>query len=72
MEDLKQQQDLQRFGELVLEDPELYCQLRATANEDEFVKLATQLGAKRGCSFTPATITSLIRERRREWLERWL
>ena len=72
MEDLKERQDLERFGNLVLEEQELYSQLRATPNEDEFVKLAVRLGAERGCSFAPATVASLIRERRREWLERWL
>ena len=72
MEDLRERQDCVRFGNMVLDDQGLYLQLRATQGENEFVKLAIQLGAERGCFFTPGTVTSLIRERRRAWLERWL
>jgi hypothetical protein len=72
MEALDQRQNLERFGESVLADPELHDQLRAAADEKTFVALAVRLGAERGFVFTTAVVETAIREQRRAWLERWL
>ena len=71
-QNLSHRQNLERFGELVLADRELHAQLRATANEDEFIALAVRLGAERGYDFTAPTVQEAVREKRRAWLERWL
>jgi hypothetical protein len=67
-----EQQNLERFGNLVLADRALHDQLRATANEEAFVALAIRLGAERGCAFTAPTVAAAIREQRHVWRERWL
>jgi hypothetical protein len=72
MKAMDPQQNLERFGELVLTDCELHDQLRATANEAAFVALAVRLGAERGCEFTATVVQAAINEKRRAWLERWL
>lgn len=65
-------QNLERFREIVVADQQLFTQLRGTADLENFVALAVQLGAERGCRFTPETVRAAIQERRRAWLERWL
>lgn len=72
MEPSHEQLNFARFGELVLADPELHAQLRATANEQEFVALAVRLGADRGCDFSLPVVQAAVEEKRRAWLERWL
>ena len=72
MATVNQQQNLERFGELVLADRELHDRLRAAANQEAFVALAVQLGAERGCAFTAPVVQAAINEKRRAWLERWL
>lgn len=72
METLTEQQNLERFGELVLEDRELHDQLRAAENVESFIALAVRLGAKRGCDFTATVVQATVNEKRRAWLERWL
>ena len=64
--------NLERFQEMVVADRRLFTQLRGTADLESFVALAVQLGAERGCGFTPETVHAAIQERRRAWLERWL
>lgn len=71
MEPLNQRQSLERFGDLVLAEPELHDRLRAVT-EEAFVELAVQLGAERGCVFTAPIVEAALREHRRAWLERWL
>jgi hypothetical protein len=71
MQGLDERENLERFGELVLADPELHEQLRASAPND-FAALAVRLGAERGCVFTARVVDEAVRERRRAWLERWL
>jgi hypothetical protein len=72
MKTIDQQQNLERFGELVLADHELHDQLRAAVNQEAFVALAVQLGAERGCELTAPVVQAGISEMRRAWLERWL
>ena len=72
MEILEQKQNLARFGELVLAEPALHDQLRATENLIDFSALAVQLGEERGCIFTAPVVQQAVNEKRRAWLERWL
>ncbi len=72
METLDQQQNLERFVELVLAERALHDQLRATTDEATFVALAVRLGVERGCEFTATVVLAAINEKRRAWLERWL
>jgi hypothetical protein len=69
---VEQRQNLERFGKLVLADPPLHEQLRATADAETFAALAAQLGAERGCVFTAEVVRSALNEYRRAWLERWV
>jgi Nif11 domain len=70
MEALDERENLERFGDLVLADPKLHDQLRAAPPED-FAALAVRLGAERGCVFTAPVVAEAVRERGRDWLERW-
>jgi hypothetical protein len=72
MENFAEPQNLERFGALVLADRELHAQLRATANEADFVALAVRLGAERGCVFSAPAVVAALREQRRVLRERWL
>jgi hypothetical protein len=65
-------ENLERFRQVVLEDPELFKQLRQTADVDSFVALAVRLGAARDCAFTEQEVRDALRECRRARLERWI
>jgi hypothetical protein len=67
-----ERQQLANFRERVLADPELHNRLRAAASQPEFVALAVQLGAERGCVFTASLVETALREQRRARLEQWL
>jgi len=64
--------NLERFREKVLSNPALFSQLRATADEEEFIRLMLQLGADQGLLFRAEEVLEAIRSSRRSWLERWL
>jgi predicted ribosomally synthesized peptide with nif11-like leader len=64
--------NLERFCQLVLEDPQLHQQLRQPLVQDEFIALAIRLGQERGYSFTAEEVRAALNERRRAWLERWI
>lgn len=72
MATLTEQQQLERFGELVLANRELHEQLRATADQATFVAFAVRLGAEHGCDFSAQVVLDTLNEKRRAWLERWL
>jgi hypothetical protein len=72
MKAMDPQQNLERFGELVLAERALYDQLRATTDEIIFAELAVRLGAERGCDFTATVVQAAIAGKRRAWLERWV
>lgn len=72
MQPHNERQNFDRFRALVLADPELHAQLRATEDQASFIVLAVRLGAERGCEFTSTTAEFVLREQRRAWLERWL
>jgi hypothetical protein len=72
MKAMDPQQNLERFGELVLADRALHDQLRATSDETAFVALAIRLGSERGCDFTAPVVQAAIAGKRRAWLERWV
>jgi hypothetical protein len=65
-------QNLERFRQLVLADRSLLEQLRQTSDQESFVALAVRLGAERDCVFTEAEMRAALREFRRVWLERWI
>jgi len=67
-----ERQQLMRFRELVLAEPELHARLRAAANQQDFIALTVQLGAELGCVFSSSVVETTIGEQRRAWLERWL
>jgi hypothetical protein len=64
--------NLERFRKKVLGDPALLSQLRAAADEDQFIRLMLQLGAAEGLPFRAEEVLEAIRSSRRSWLERWL
>ena len=72
MEAPSQQQDFERFQELVLGDRALHDQLRATPNEAAFIELAVRLAGERGYALTAEDFRVAITQKRRAWLERWL
>lgn len=72
MDTAEELQHWERFRELVLAEPELHDQLRATAGEEAFVTLTVQLGKERGCHFSAPLVACALREQRRAWLERWV
>jgi hypothetical protein len=72
MESSIEQRNLERFGELVLADPDLHNQLRAATDLGAFAELAARLGAERECLFTAPFVQNAVQEGRRAWLERWL
>jgi hypothetical protein len=72
MESVNEQQNLERFGELVLAERALHDKLRAAPNEPAFVELAIRLAAERGCALTASALQTAINQKRRAWLERWL
>ena len=67
-----ERQQLLRFRERVLAEPELHVRLRAAANQQDFIALTVQLGAEHGCVFSAATVEAAERAERQAWLERWL
>jgi hypothetical protein len=72
LDSINQQQHFERFRELVLADPGLHDQLRATPNEAAFIELALRFAAERGCEFNAAVLQTELMNRRRAWLERWI
>ncbi|MGA8213801.1 MAG: Nif11-like leader peptide family natural product precursor [Candidatus Sulfotelmatobacter sp.] len=66
------QQNLERFRELVLQDPALQEQLKAPGDRDSFVALVLQLGQARGFDFTVHDVTAALQANRRVWMERWI
>ena len=72
MEGIDERRNWERFGEMVLAEPELHNRLRAAADQAAFIALAVQLGVERGCEFSAPLVQTMINEKRRAWLERWL
>lgn len=72
MEISSEQNNLIRFGELVLANPSLQTQLRATPDQPAFIELALQLAAENDCPLTATGLQVAINQKRREWLERWI
>ena len=72
MEPADARQNLERFRELVLNDPRLHDELRRTPDLESFAARAVELGRDYGCEFTAQTVRSAEQEMRRVWLERWI
>lgn len=65
-------QDLERFRQIVLQQPALEEQLLQAPAGQAFTELALRLGAEHGCPFTAEELREALREARRTWLERWV
>jgi len=72
MDSIESRQNFERFRQLVLEDPALHDQLRATGDGEAFVARAVQLGGERGCAFTPETVSAVLQEQRQARLQKWI
>lgn len=72
MEVSSEQNNLTRFRELVLANPALHAQLRASPDEPAFIELSLQLAAENGYPLNAAGLQQAIIQKRREWLERWI
>lgn len=64
--------ELERFGRLVLADPELQRQLRALPDQAAFVTRVVQLAGERGFALTPGDVEEALAASRRAWFERWV
>ena len=62
----------EQFRQLVLADPALQQQLRATASLPAFLALTVQLGVERGYDVTVEDVQAALNASRRAWLERWV
>jgi hypothetical protein len=65
-------QDLERFRQIVQQQPTLQEQLLQAPADQAFNELALRLGAEHGCPFTAEELREALREARRTWLERWV
>jgi hypothetical protein len=57
---------------MVVEDDQLFNQLRQTVDLESFAALAIALGQQRRCAFGLEDVRAAVREARRVWLERWI
>lgn len=62
----------EQFRQLVLSDPGLQQQLRATPDLYAFLDLTVQLGVERGYDFSVEEVQAALQASRRAWLERWV
>lgn len=62
----------EEFRQLVLSDPALQQQLRATPNLPAFLDLTVQLGTELGYTFAVEEVRAALQASRRAWLERWV
>jgi hypothetical protein len=70
-ERIMSQTRLEQFCELVLHEPALQAQLRATPDKPAFIAHMLQLGAEHGYQFTAGEIDAALAEARRSWARRW-
>ena len=66
------QEDLERFRELVLEDPRLMSELLVVRDVDRFTALVVACAGERGLRVEPGDVAAAMRGARRDWAERWL
>jgi hypothetical protein len=66
------QEGLEKFRQLIWQEPTLQERLRATPDRASFIALTLQLGAERGYSFTVDEIEEALKASQRAWLERWI
>lgn len=65
-------EDLDRFGQEVLQDQDLQHQLRTTTDRESFLHLVISLGHERGYRFSVSDVEAALAAARRTWLERWI
>lgn len=66
------QESFEQFRQLVLREPALQQQLKATSDREQFIALTQRLGAERGYDFTVEDVRQALQASHRAWLERWL
>lgn len=54
--------DLDKFYQIVADDPTLAQQFESITEKEDFLKLAVQIGSQRGYSFTVAEVESSIED----------
>ena len=64
------EESLERFRQLVLQDPVLQARLRETDNREAFLALVVQLAETLGYQLTAEEVETALRISRRVWLER--
>ena len=64
------EESLERFRQLVLQDPVLQARLRETDNREAFLALVVQLAEALGYQLTAEEVETALRISRRVWLER--
>src|SRR5262249_11699756 len=69
---LSQEEGLERFRAVVLEDRALQAGLREPSDRQTFVALVVELGAKHGYLFSPECVSNAMQASQRAWLERWI
>lgn len=65
-------EEIDRFKDEVLADPELQQQLRSTADRRDFLLLIIRLGHERGYQFSGSDVEAALVAAHRTWLERWI
>lgn len=53
-------ENLERFRQLIADNPRLQEQLQEAPDQDSIVRLAVELGAENGCDFTPEEVIEVI------------
>lgn len=65
-------EDLARFGDDVVADPQLQADLLATTDRREFAALVVERARARGRDVDLDDVEEGLRSRRRAWQERWI
>lgn len=64
--------DLERFRQLVSEDPALQETLLSVSDNEAFIALVIELGQQRGCMVSANDVQTALDAGRRSWLERYI
>ena len=64
--------ELERFRLAVLGDPNLQQQLRVTADNESFARLAVAIGREHGYRFRESQVEAALLATRQEWLSKWI
>ena len=65
-------EDLARFSDDVVADPQLQDELLVATDRPSFVALVVEHARARGLDVEPEEVEEGLRARRRSWQERWM